>query len=91
MAPQAQQHPSKRAADLQARLRRLTALLKRGEAYHVELDAIASELGELSMSLEGYDPSCHAWRAAPRPRALVVGGTSVKSPPRRTEVVIRRL
>ena len=87
-----QVHPSKRAADLQGRLRRLTPLLKRGEAYHVELDAIASELGELSMSLEGYDPSCHAWRAAPRPRKpLVTGATSVKPPLRRTEVVIRRL
>ena len=91
MASPAQQHPSKRAADLQARLRRLTALLKRGEAYHVELDAIASELGELSMSLEGYDPSCHAWRAAPRLPKPPAGGSSFKPSPRRTEVVIRRL
>ncbi len=91
MSQAPREHPSKRAADLQGRLRRLTPLLKRGEAYHVELDAIASELGELSMSLEGYDPSCHAWRAAPRPRALVAGEAAVKSPSRRTEVVIRRL
>ncbi len=66
MAELADAHPAAIAADLQRRLRGLTRKLRQGEAYHVELDAIASELGALSMRLEGFEPAGRAWRAARR-------------------------
>lgn len=58
--------PAAQAADLQRRVRGLTRRLRQGEAYHVELDAIATELGALSMRLEGYEPAGRAWRAKQR-------------------------
>ena len=58
--------PAGRAADLQRRVRRVNRLLNQGEAYHVELDAIASELGVLAMDLESYEPAGRVWRAAQR-------------------------
>lgn len=59
--------PATQAAALQRRVRGLTAKLRRGgEAYHVELDAIASELGALSMRLESFEPTGRTWRSARR-------------------------
>jgi hypothetical protein len=74
-------HPATRAAELQRRIRGLTALLAKGEPYHVELDAIANALGVLSMDLESYDPTCHAYRS---PRSAPA------HPAGRTEHTIRR-
>ena len=65
--------PATRLRALQRRARGLTPKLRRGEAYHVELDAIATELGELALELEGYDPSHHVWHARPRARAAAAG------------------
>ncbi len=71
--PTKRAHPATRAAELQRRIRGLTGLLKKGEPYHVELDAIASELGVLAMDLESYDPTCHAFRS-PRTSSPAPGG-----------------
>ena len=62
-------HPAARAALLQRRLRGLTRKLRQGEAFHVELDAIASELGVLLMQLEGFEPAGRTWRTTQRRQA----------------------
>ena len=54
--------PTKRAADLQRRLRRLPSFVRDHGAFTTELDAIASELGVLSMDLQAYEPAGRTWR-----------------------------
>ena len=67
MPPEA--HPSAVAAALQQRIRGLTRKLKRGDdSYHVEVDAIATELGALSMRLESFEPAGRTWRAPKKGR-----------------------
>lgn len=59
-------NPAAEMRELQGRLRRLTGKLRTGgEAYHVELDAIATRLGALAMVVEGLEPVGRAWRALP--------------------------
>lgn len=58
--------PAAQAADLQRRLRGLTRKLRQGEAFHVELDDIATCMGALSMRLEGFEPAGRTWRSGGR-------------------------
>ena len=57
-----------RLQELQRRVRDVhrTARLG-GDAYHAELDAIATELGAIKLQLRGWAPrDLTTWRAAPR-------------------------
>ena len=58
--------PAVELRELQARLRRLNGKLRQGEAYHVELDAICSRMGEVAMVVEGMEPAGRVWRASGR-------------------------
>ena len=66
MSAVAVDHPSFTAAALQRRVRRLTRLLRNPELHAAEIDGIATDLGDLSMRLEAFEPAGRTWRAPRR-------------------------